>query len=97
MSVVLYAAGEIHTGNRQLGADEQIASNVICKQLQQAKADRSVRAVVLRIDSPGVTCQMCLVSVCHAALLRFVVPTLHPVAFTKEVWASNNALLDDMA
>ena len=48
-----YAAGEIHTGNRQLGADEQIASNVICRQLQRAKADRSVRAVVLRIDSPG--------------------------------------------
>ncbi|DBB17839.1 TPA: hypothetical protein ACH3X3_002859 [Trebouxia sp. C0006] len=50
---VITATGEIHTGNRQLGADEQIASNVVCRQLQRAKADRSVRAVVLRIDSPG--------------------------------------------
>lgn len=41
LRIVSYAAGKIHTGNRQL-ADAQIASNVICRQLQHAKADRSV-------------------------------------------------------
>jgi ClpP class serine protease len=59
LSVVPYAAGEMHTGHRQLEAGEQIASKVVCRQLHRARADRSVRAVVLRLDSPGLTCCVC--------------------------------------
>ena len=35
---------------------QEVASTVICKQLVKAGADPNVKAVVIRVDSPGQTC-----------------------------------------
>ena len=47
---VIYAEGEIVDGE---GTDEQIGSESLAKSIRKAREDKSVKAVVLRINSPG--------------------------------------------
>ena len=52
---VVYAAGDITSGSSQFGGDgeETIGSASLAKTLQEVRDDKSIKAVVLRIDSPG--------------------------------------------
>jgi protease-4 len=51
---VIYAVGLIATGRSSYDAAQQVVgSDTIVEYLRKARADRSVRAIVLRIDSPG--------------------------------------------
>ncbi|MFA6259916.1 MAG: signal peptide peptidase SppA [Bacteroidia bacterium] len=47
---VIYASGDIVSGK---GDDETVGSETICKALAKARKDSSIKAVVLRINSPG--------------------------------------------
>ena len=52
----LCAAGPIVSGQgspQGLGDRQQIASKPLCQALEKAGLDPSVKAVVLRVDSPG--------------------------------------------
>ena len=52
---VVYAAGDIMSGSSQFGSDGQevIGSDSLVKTLNEVRDDKSIKAVVLRIDSPG--------------------------------------------
>jgi protease-4 len=52
---VVYVTGAMVAGNREMDfpGQDQAASTPVCQALRQARRDESVRAVVLRIDSPG--------------------------------------------
>ena len=52
---VVYAAGDIMSGNSQFGSDGQevIGSESLVKLLNEVRDDKTIKAVVLRIDSPG--------------------------------------------
>jgi len=52
---VVYAAGDIVSGSSQFGSSgqETIGSDSLVKVLKEVRDDNSIKAVVLRIDSPG--------------------------------------------
>ncbi len=52
---IVYAAGDITSGKSQFGGDgeETIGSDSLAKTLQEARDDQSIKAIVLRVDSPG--------------------------------------------
>ena len=47
---ILYAVGEIKDGK---GSDEVIGSETLCKAIRKAYKDSDVKAIVLRVNSPG--------------------------------------------
>jgi len=47
---VIYASGDIVQGN---GTDEEIGSNRMSKAIREARLDPAVKAIVLRVNSPG--------------------------------------------
>lgn len=47
---VVYATGQINTGD---GSEESIGSDKISRTIRQARRDSSIKAIVLRINSPG--------------------------------------------
>ncbi|MEX1128467.1 MAG: signal peptide peptidase SppA [Vicinamibacterales bacterium] len=50
---VLYAVGMISTGESSEDGAQVVGSDTVVEALRKVRADRSIRAVVLRIDSPG--------------------------------------------
>ena len=52
---VIYASGEIGSGSSQNSpsGDQSIGSDTVVKALNDAAADKSLKAIVLRVDSPG--------------------------------------------
>ena len=50
---VIYAVGMISTGESSDDMTQVLGSDTIVEALRKARADRSIRAIVLRIDSPG--------------------------------------------
>jgi protease-4 len=51
---LIYAVGDIVSGESQSGfAGEFVGSDTVARAIRQARKDSSVRAIVLRIDSPG--------------------------------------------
>jgi protease-4 len=52
---VIYATGEIGSGSSQNSpsGDQSIGSDTVAKALNDAAADNSIKAIVLRVDSPG--------------------------------------------
>jgi protease-4 len=52
---VVYAAGDITSGKSQFGSagEESIGSDSLVKTIEEARDDKGVKAIVLRIDSPG--------------------------------------------
>jgi protease-4 len=52
---VIYASGEIGSGSSQdsPSGDQSIGSDTVVKALNDAAADKSLKAIVLRVDSPG--------------------------------------------
>lgn len=52
---IVYAAGDIVSGNSQFGSSgqETIGSDSLVKVLKEVRDDNSIKAVVLRVDSPG--------------------------------------------
>jgi protease IV len=52
---VVYAAGDIVSGKSSFGSagEETIGSDSFVKTLNQARDDKTIKAIVLRIDSPG--------------------------------------------
>jgi protease-4 len=52
---IVYASGDIMSGNSQFGSggQEVIGSESLVKELNQVRDDKTIKAVVLRIDSPG--------------------------------------------
>jgi protease-4 len=52
---VIYATGEIGSGSSQNSpsGDQSIGSDTVAKALNDAAADKSLKAIVLRVDSPG--------------------------------------------
>jgi protease-4 len=52
---IVYAAGDIVSGNSQFGSsgEETIGSDSLVKVLKEVRDDNTIKAVVLRIDSPG--------------------------------------------
>jgi protease-4 len=52
---VIYASGDIGSGSSQNSpsGDQSIGSDTVAKALNDAAADKSIKAVVLRVDSPG--------------------------------------------
>jgi len=50
---VVYGVGMIGTGKSSDDATQVLGSDTFIESLRKARADRSIRAVVLRIDSPG--------------------------------------------
>jgi protease-4 len=52
---VIYATGDIGSGTSQNSpsGDQSIGSDTLAKALTDAAADKSIKAIVLRIDSPG--------------------------------------------
>jgi protease IV len=52
---VIYATGEIGSGSSENSpsGDQSIGSDTVAKALNDAAADKSIKAVVLRVDSPG--------------------------------------------
>lgn len=47
---VIYAVGDINSGE---GDENSVGSETICKALREAREDENVKAVVLRVNSPG--------------------------------------------
>lgn len=47
---VVYATGQINTGD---GSEESIGSDKLSRTIRQARRDSSIKAIVLRINSPG--------------------------------------------
>lgn len=50
---VVYAVGMITTGKSSDDATQTLGSDTLAEQLRKVRADNSIKAVVLRIDSPG--------------------------------------------
>ena len=52
---VIYATGEIGSGNSQNSpsGDQSIGSDTVAKALNDAAAEKTIKAIVLRVDSPG--------------------------------------------
>lgn len=52
---VIYASGDIGSGRSQNSpsGDQSIGSDTVVKALNDAAADKSIKAIVLRVDSPG--------------------------------------------
>jgi protease-4 len=52
---VVYATGEINSGGSQNSpsGDQSIGSDTVAKAMTDAAADNSIKAIVLRVDSPG--------------------------------------------
>jgi protease-4 len=52
---VIYATGEIGSGSSQNSpsGDQSIGSDTVAKALNDAAADKSIKAIVIRVDSPG--------------------------------------------
>ena len=52
---VVYASGDILSGSSQFGSEGQqtIGSDSLVKVLKEVRDDKSIKAVVLRVDSPG--------------------------------------------
>ena len=52
---VIYATGEIGSGSSQNSpsGDQSIGSDTVAKALNDAAGDKSIKAIVLRVDSPG--------------------------------------------
>jgi protease-4 len=52
---VIYASGDIGSGSSQNSpsGDQSIGSDTVAKALNDAAADKSLKAIVLRVDSPG--------------------------------------------
>jgi len=52
---VIYASGEIGSGSSENSpsGDQSIGSDTVAKALNDAAADKTIKAVVLRVDSPG--------------------------------------------
>jgi protease-4 len=52
---VIYGSGEIGSGSSQNSpsGDQSIGSDTVAKALNDAAADNSIKAIVLRVDSPG--------------------------------------------
>ena len=50
---VVYAVGMITTGESTEGAAQTLGSDTLTEQLRKVRADNTIKAVVLRIDSPG--------------------------------------------
>jgi protease-4 len=52
---VIYATGTIDSGSSQNSpsGDQSIGSDTVAKALNDAAADKSIKAIVLRVDSPG--------------------------------------------
>ncbi|HEU4432959.1 MAG TPA: signal peptide peptidase SppA [Pyrinomonadaceae bacterium] len=52
---VIYATGEIGSGSSQNSpnGDQSIGSDTLAKALNDAAADKTIKAIVLRVDSPG--------------------------------------------
>src|SRR5687768_6847615 len=52
---VIYASGEINSGSSQNSpsGDQSIGSDTVAKALNDAAADKTIKAIVLRVDSPG--------------------------------------------
>ncbi len=52
---VIYASGDIGSGSSQNSpsGDQSIGSDTVAKALNDAAADKSIKAIVLRVDSPG--------------------------------------------
>jgi protease IV len=52
---IVYASGDIMSGSSQFGSggQEVIGSESLVKELNQVRDDKTIKAVVLRIDSPG--------------------------------------------
>jgi protease IV len=52
---IVYAAGDIMSGSSQFGSDGQevIGSESLVRLLNEVRDDKTIKAVVLRIDSPG--------------------------------------------
>jgi len=47
---IIYAVGEIESGE---GDDDKIGSNRIAKAIKEARLDNTIKAIVLRVNSPG--------------------------------------------
>ncbi len=54
---VIYATGEIHSGRSENSpnGDQSIGSDTVAKALNDAGDDKTIKAIVLRVDSPGGT------------------------------------------
>jgi protease-4 len=54
---VIYASGEIHSGksNNSPFGDQTVGSDTIVKAIEDARDDKKIKAIVLRVDSPGGT------------------------------------------
>ena len=52
---IVYAAGDITSGKSQFGGngEETIGSDSLAKTLEEARNDQSIKAIILRVDSPG--------------------------------------------
>ena len=52
---VIYASGEIGSGSSQNSpsGDQSVGSDTVAKALKDAAADKTIKAIVLRVDSPG--------------------------------------------
>ena len=52
---MIYASGEIGSGSSQNSpsGDQSIGSDTVAKALNDAAADKTIKAIVLRVDSPG--------------------------------------------
>lgn len=52
---VIYASGEIGSGSSQNSpsGDQSIGSDTVARALNDAAADKTIKAIVLRVDSPG--------------------------------------------
>jgi protease IV len=52
---VIYASGTIESGNSQNSpsGEQSIGSDTVAKALNDAAADKTIKAIVLRVDSPG--------------------------------------------
>ena len=52
---VIYAAGDITSGKSSFGGqgEETIGSDSLVKTIEEARDDKSIKAIVLRVDSPG--------------------------------------------
>ena len=54
---VIYASGEIHSGksNSNPFGDQSVGSDTLVKAINDARDDKEIKAIVLRVDSPGGT------------------------------------------
>ena len=52
---VIYASGDINSGKSQNspGGDQSIGSDTVVKALNDARDDNTIKAIVIRVDSPG--------------------------------------------